>query len=244
MSRLLSPSAPPRLALARRRAALRASSGGGIMFVVAMTLAVLAGLGAWALQSAALEVRMAGYERQNTQTHYISEYGVLAAMQNLDPTHAQAIIPGAVGGVNGTRPTCVSAPTQYDTSSTCLARACWVWLNAQSAISLANSSYTYPATGTPYAIDPSSTTAAGSLGYTAMQGDFTVEMTEPAQASSASQPGTSGQAFYWVTLSSYGQTNLALDAGSTASFNSQGDETLRSRVLVGPVPPVNVTTCP
>jgi hypothetical protein len=214
------------------------------MFVVAMTIAVLAGLGAWALQSASLEVRMAGYERQNTQTHYISEYGVLAAMQNLDPTHAQAILPGAITGVGGTRPTCISAPTQYDTNATCLAKACWVWLNAQSTINAANSVYQYPASGSPYAIDPSSTTTSGSFGYTSMQGDFTVEMTEPAQASSAAQAGTAGQAFYWVTLSSYGQTGLNSDAGVTAQFNSQGDETLRSRVLVGPVPAVTITTCP
>ena len=49
------------------------------MFVVAMTIAVLGAIGMWAIQSAALEVRMAGFGRQATQTHYLAEYGALAA---------------------------------------------------------------------------------------------------------------------------------------------------------------------
>ncbi len=75
----------PSLGAAKTRAFRRATSAGGTMFVVAMTLAVLSTIGAWALQSAALEVRMAGYERQSTQTHYLAEYGVMAAMQDLSP---------------------------------------------------------------------------------------------------------------------------------------------------------------
>src|SRR5580704_882781 len=83
---------PCALPRAKRRASRRRTSAGGTMFVVAMTLAVLSTIGAWALQSAALEVRMAGYERQNTQTHYLAEYGVLAAMQDLQAPQLKAFL--------------------------------------------------------------------------------------------------------------------------------------------------------
>ena len=58
----LSPNdAPP--AAGRRR--------GAVMFVVAMTIAVLASVGMYALAAASSEVRTSGNERQNTQTHYL-----------------------------------------------------------------------------------------------------------------------------------------------------------------------------
>ncbi len=71
------------LALAKRRAALRRREGGAVMFVVAMTLAVLASVGIYALAAAATEVRTSGNERQNTQTHYLAEYGVLGAAREM-----------------------------------------------------------------------------------------------------------------------------------------------------------------
>jgi Tfp pilus assembly protein PilX len=240
----LSSPASVSLAGAKRRASSRASSGGAVMFVVAMTITVLAALGAWALQSASLEVRMAGYERQNTQTHYISEYGVLAAMQTLNATYAPAILPVAVTGVNGTRAQCLSAPTQNNASASCMAKACFRWSTSQGTMNIFNPSYVNPATSAPYAIDPSAVTGTtpGSFGLTSMQGDFAVEMTEPAQG--PAQAGTSGMYFYWVTLTSYGKTQQTTSPNSTALYDSEGDEVLRTRVLAGPIPPLNVTTCP
>src|SRR5438270_382285 len=47
------------------------------------------GLSAFALQASSMEIKTAGYERQSSQTHYLSEYGVLAAMQNMTPATAQ-----------------------------------------------------------------------------------------------------------------------------------------------------------
>jgi len=238
------PHPSPQLAGAKRRAASRASSDGAVMFVVAMTITVLAALGAWALQSAAMEVRMAGYERQNTQTHYLSEYGVLAAMQSLNATYAPAILPVAVVGVGGVRAQCLSAPTQNNASASCMAKACFRWSASQSTLNIYNTAYTYPATAAPYAIDPSSVTGTtpGSFGLTSMQGDFAVELTEPVQG--PAQAGTSGMNFYWVTLTSYGKTQQSTSPNNTALYNSEGDEVLRTRVLAGPIPALNVTTCP
>ena len=71
------------LALAKRRAALRRREDGAAMFIVAMTLAVLASVGVYALAAAATEVKTSGNERQNTQTHYLSQYGVLGVAHEM-----------------------------------------------------------------------------------------------------------------------------------------------------------------
>ena len=63
------------------------------MFIVAMTLAVLASVGVYALAAAANEVRTSGNERQNTQTHYLAEYGVLGAAHEM--TGKRAFLPQA-----------------------------------------------------------------------------------------------------------------------------------------------------
>jgi len=54
------------------------------MFIVAMTLAVIAMMGIYALQMASTEVKTAGYIRQQLQTQYLSVYGVAAATQALN----------------------------------------------------------------------------------------------------------------------------------------------------------------
>jgi hypothetical protein len=65
----------------------RRSERGAIVFVVAMTLAVLASLGLFALVAASGEVKTAGYGRQNLQSHYLAESGVVATafLLNADP---------------------------------------------------------------------------------------------------------------------------------------------------------------
>jgi hypothetical protein len=53
------------------------------MFIVAMTLAVIAAMGIYALQMASTEIKTAGFIRQQIQTQYLSEYGVASTTQAL-----------------------------------------------------------------------------------------------------------------------------------------------------------------
>jgi hypothetical protein len=62
-----------------RRLRARTRERGGVLFIIAMTMAVLASLGIYALNTAAAEIKMAGYERQSTMSHYISEYAISGA---------------------------------------------------------------------------------------------------------------------------------------------------------------------
>ena len=221
------------------------------MFVVAMTLAVLSTIGAWALQSAALEVRMAGYERQSTQTHYLAEYGVMAAMQDMSPGVAGNIIatamcgaPTSGGGV--THAACTSVPC-LNFATTPVSSTCTEIAVVQP---VAHTCYRWEATSMPSGFVPSSTASLmdssdggvggtpGSLGATNMTGTFSVEVTEVANAPPASGfSANSSAAFYWATVTSYGRTT------ATGSISSEGDEQLRARLEIGPIPPVAKGSC-
>jgi hypothetical protein len=212
------------------------------MFVVAMTIAVLGSIGAWAVQSAALEVRMAGYERQNTQTHYLAEYGILSASQDLGPGYAQQLVGLAVCGTGGTREACNNAQWSVaDPNATTLSKSCHRWTNATQA-----TTQFIPSGMTP--LDSADGGGApGSFGVSNTVGDFNVELTEVAQGPTVSgtSGGPTGMFFYYVTLTSDGKTQQALSGTNYAAFyGSEGDEQLRSRVVVGPMPQINLTGCP
>jgi hypothetical protein len=245
----MSPFLPPLpLPQAKRRALRRRTASGGTMFVVAMTLAVLSTIGAWALQSAALEVRVAGYERQSTQTHYLAEYGVVATMQDVNPSVATVPLGLATCGSSGTYSACLSIPcldfTQSPPRSTCGEIANPVPLVSHSCLRLegatATTSEFMPSNMNPLdSSDGGISGTPGSLGPTNVSGNFSAEITEigPAPPSSGFSQGTQSNAgFYWATLTSFGQTTTA--AGAV----SQGNEQLRARVEIGPITPLG--NCP
>jgi len=77
------------LTLAKVRSSRRRDEAGAALFIVSMTLAVLASVGIYALAAASNEVRTSGYERQNTQTHYLASYGILGTAHEISSTKAQ-----------------------------------------------------------------------------------------------------------------------------------------------------------
>jgi hypothetical protein len=177
---------------------------------------------------------MAGYERQNAQTHYLAEYGVLGAMQNLSPDYAPTWLGYALCGLNGAIETCNSNPwIAADPSASSMGKSCHRWSSAQAVTSQYIPSSLVP-------LDPADAGVAGSLGITNMVGDFNVELTEVAQGPPVTGTSAAGnQYFYWVTLQSVGKTQQALQGNNyTAYYGSEGDEQLRSRVQVGPIPQV------
>ena len=239
--------APPAAPLfsAKRRALRRRGAAGGTMFVVAMTLAVLSTIGAWALQSAALEVRMAGYERQSTQTHYLAEYGVIAVMQDVSPTGnaTQQILNTALCGSNGTHAACASIPCiNFSTSPVSALAGC---TEITSVLPVAKSCFRWEgatSVGAPLDVgDGGLSGVPGSLGATSTIGNISAEITELVDAPPTSGNSTSctqgGMCSYWVTVTSYGQTSTA--AGAT----SQGTEQLRARLAIGPIPTINLGQC-
>ncbi|MGH7270110.1 MAG: hypothetical protein ACREJ3_06725, partial [Polyangiaceae bacterium] len=167
------------LAGAKARASRRAREAGAVMFIVAMTISVLASVGIYALAAASNEVAMSGNERQNTQTHYLAGDAVVATSRLLAGIQGSSIYNLMNLSPSTWCPSLASlpptAPTKY--------RACRLFSGAADLAKLISTpapSFVDAYSGTtPYAAG----FAPGSLGPTPMNGDFSVELTEPANTS-------------------------------------------------------------
>ncbi len=160
--------------LAKRRALRRAKSGGAIIFIVAMTLAVLASLGLYALTAASNEVKTSGYERQAAQTQYLAEYAILAASQRIDP----GVAAGYLADLSN------ASRSQYNVAlphNGCYGLA-GVAANTPQASrfcqKLQSSDFVNPEWAVA-PLAPSTVATPGSLGATNFTGDFAIEVTAP-----------------------------------------------------------------
>jgi hypothetical protein len=217
------------LALAKRRVARRRREDGAVMFIVAMTLAVLASVGIYALAAAATEVRTSGNERQNTQTHYLAQYGILGAAREMAGSRALFTVrlmkTATLQDTN-----CVSLP---GVPAGTPAAAC-VRMGSKD---LANNAWgptlsTYGST-TAFAngVPP------GSFGTVPMNGDFFVELTEPMQLADPARYSTNVNAcFAQITATSIGFTQPGSPTPA-ALFGAEGIETQRARLVAGPLIP-------
>jgi hypothetical protein len=220
------------LALAKIRARRRHREEGAAMFLVAMTMAVLASVGIYALSAASLEVKTSGNERQNTQTHYLAEYGVIGAMHELTSTKAQFYM-----GLMITNPdTCLSLPgVPPPPTGDPLTRACRRLADTELGQQWTAGSITVAYTSAP--LTPGA--SPGSFGATPMAGHFFVELTDPVELSAPSRYATDlNFCFIQLTASSTGitqpwQTIAAADPA--AQFTGEGVEMQRARIVAGPV---------
>ena len=97
----------------------RRQERGAVLFIVAMTLAVLASLGLYALAASTNEMRQAGYERVNTQSHYMSEFAAVAAANSIDYQTAQTYV-NMANDVSKRDKNCISLPAINSANSTLL----------------------------------------------------------------------------------------------------------------------------
>ncbi len=70
----------------------RANERGAAIFVVVMVLTMLTAIGVFAMRAASLATTTSGYDRQNTQNHYVGEYGLLCAVTELSTTRRSAYV--------------------------------------------------------------------------------------------------------------------------------------------------------
>jgi hypothetical protein len=230
----------PRSRAARLRAKRRARSDGGIVFIVSMTVAVLAATGMYALRAASMEVRTSGFERQSAQTHYLAEYGVLGATQEVNGTKAQLYL-----GLMVQQPDqgCQSLAPVFSVpgaAQSIMSKACRrmgatelgnTWKNGNAQIPVLN----------PYGGLPS---LPGSLGSAPITGDFFIELTDPTQvAPPAGFDLKLGLCFTQMTVSATGMTQPMVNGQTaywgvtpdTGIFSNEGLETARARIIGGPI---------
>jgi hypothetical protein len=228
---LMHPRLDAALAQAKARARRRRRGQGAALFIVAMVLAVLASVGAYALAAASTEMRTAGNERQNTQTHYLAEYGVLGTASELIATKAQFYL-----GLMLSNPDagCVSLPG-VQAANDIMLRACRRLPSAELGAAWAmNPAVDKFGGNTPYqsGVDP------GSLGPTPLHGDFFVELTAPTMANAPPRYALDLHfCFIQLTASAVGvtQPNWVQDASQAALYGGEGLETQRARIVAGPV---------
>ena len=228
----------PSLATARVRARRRARQDGAAMFIVAMTLAVLGSVGVFALAAAATEVRTSGNERQNTQTHYMTEYGIIGAAHEitgavakwqlgvmLDPTHRDGLKAGS------TNAPCLALQNVPSTADA-MTLACRRLGSAELGGGWSPAAITVPyASTTPL----QSNVTPGSLGPIPMQGDFFVELTDPWKANTPSRYALDlNFCFIEMTVTAGGITE-PIFTDNTAVVAGKGIEMQRARLVAGPM---------
>jgi Tfp pilus assembly protein PilX len=207
-----------RVLYARVRA--RRQQEGAILFVVAMTLALLGALGVYAMSGATSEIKTSGYERQATQSHYVSEYGTIAMLDAFSPANAsyfdaQMLTSPSVSQCRSAMPAgspvtpvsqrCAKVPQEY-------------FATAWKANGKVN--------GSADAFKNDSLTAASTA---TLVPRFTSEITEP--ITGGFQPGfdvNNGKCFRRYTITTFGQLSTA---GETRTLSR---EVGRARVTAGP----------
>jgi hypothetical protein len=239
--------------LARARARKRQREGGAVIFILAMTLAILISMGSFAMRAASSEIRTSGFLRQATQTQYLAEYGVLGAANEVqgakaqlyvqlmldpvrrdhlpDPTDPRNVSAGRVG----IRCPSISAVPEGASELSLACRRIPSAEFAQSWTALSTAVTTPRQALVQY--DVTNPRVPGSLGAAAVVGNFTVELTDPGNA--ASPPGFDtrlGLCFTEVTATATGLTFPQLGAGKDlAIYTGQTVASSRARLVVGPI---------
>jgi hypothetical protein len=207
-----------------RGRARRSGERGATLFVVVLVITLLMGIGAFAARSAHLATAASGSERQMVQARYVAEYGLMFATAKLSNPAAQSFLytmahPTSTTVCYGQNPAAGVMPD----------RTCYQMLAADLTQEL----------GTSYNVcDPVNAGNPGSLGMSNTECDFRVELSDLSEGVVVPGNAKSALKFWYVTGTSTGQVRLVnlgvgtLDAKSAESTQTQ---TLRSRILVGPI---------
>lgn len=202
------------------RARTRREQRGAILFVVAMTLALLGALGVYALGAATSEIKTSGYGRASAQTHYISELGTVAMLDAFSPANASYFDAQMLLPANAQDP-CKSAVAAGASEVTAIAQRCAkvpqgyfqnAWKNQGSAST---------------AVLRDDSLSPGTVKRSSAR--VTSELTDP--ITGGFQPGfdvNNGKCFRRYTITTYGQL---MNADETQTV---GREIGRARVTTGP----------
>lgn len=227
--------------LARARA--RKRSRGAALFVVLVVIVMLTGLGIFTTRSAMLTTTTSGAARQMTQTHYVTEYALGLTVGELSSARKEAYVRSAALTPD---PLCYTPLPNSNVQNPVPNATCYRFGYADLKKQV-QASQGLAATGDllePAIPNPSNPSGGvpGSLGYADLQGSFLVEMTDIAPASppvaGMDMASTSIQ-FYAVTLTAVGQVrprSSVVNAVDPSTATAAGFDTLRSHVVVGPLP--------
>lgn len=221
---------PSRLAVARARR--RKTSRGAIMFIVAMTLTLLAAMGAYALTMASVEVKTSGFVRQSIQTHYLGEWGILGATEELgtDGDHIRSF---SITNPSTSCPSLAGVPAfgAGTPPTTALDEACLMLRSAQlTDPTKVNPMSPLAAATPPLPVRPwLSAASPGDLSIP-VSGDFVIEYTDPVDLVAENTSTNNDMVMQKMTV-----TVTGLTAQADGGVAGEGIETQRVRVNFGPI---------
>jgi hypothetical protein len=202
-----------------------------------MTLTMLAAVGVFSIRAASLAAAASGYDRQNTQNHYVGEYGMLGAVAEMSTSRQNFYR----NKLNKGEEQCAANRGVISSGG----KVPCLRLTAGEVQKNVSDNFSgrplFEATNTS-----GSTITPGSLGPGDLDGDFLVEITDPWQGppvAGSDLAGSGPKGYYLqVTLTSTGQvrpsgpTNCQ-NVGGTVDVKGQvaGNETGRALVLIGPI---------
>ena len=205
-----------------------ASQRGAAVFVVMLVALLLSALGMFAIRSASLATLASGYNRQMSQTHYMTEYGVLAMASELTSQGAQNYVDEAWSGKHDGECDSVAGVT----NSTCFVVYYGDLEMRVKGYNVQNDM-----------LIPKSGVFPGSLGPADLEGDLVIELTDvhevgqPVEGMDLAQPG--GPKYYSVTISATGHVrptaanpNICADVASRAVA---GIQMSRAHMIIGPL---------
>ena len=224
------------------RARRRRGQRGAVMFIVAMTLAVIGAMGVYALQMASTEVRTAGFVRQQVQTEYLNQFGGTALQQSLNTVGPQLntimtqMPDGACYSLYGIPSFATLAAGSNQQSSACH-RADAVELGGY--VNLPG----LPVTLLPAYGGANSDSTRGAVGIP-LSPFFYAEITDPTPRQAPAKYATNATSpicFIDVTVSSLGMTPTPpivnpVNPSDSTSLLTEGFEMGRGRMVFGPLP--------
>lgn len=242
-------STTPRSAALRRRltrARARRDSAGAAMFIVAITLALLAAMGVYGLSATAVDVRSAGHLRQSAQAQAAAEHALMLTADSFTPGTSAEIIRAMQSGrttsnVDVQATNCKTAnPFNITTNAEYrAAQACLAWNASEMArISSGVNRWRDGATGSyfePSNANTFSTFSPQSFGDVPQRPFVRVEITNPVDVPPPPGTGLNDRfTFTQVTVTTFVDMKNATDLTTAKALPAESVVQGRGRITVGP----------
>jgi len=201
------------------------------MFIVATTMALVGLMGLFAIASATREVRVAGFIRQSTQAHTLSQATIQASAAYLDPNYAGPMIhdyaTGRLAGVATTNCLSSAPPGITNISNDTLASTC---LRVMDNDMSSKMSTNWISSSNLNGSDPSPRT-----GYKTLATETGFEITYPHQQA-CPYAVSPGMHCYRATVTTFAQVTSGAPPGPAplTGYDIQKTEMGRGHLLVGP----------
>ena len=214
---------------ARRARAQR----GAAVFIVVLVITMLTGIGVFAVRSSILATTASGYDRQMIQTHYITEYAVLAAASELSTDRRDAYVRRMTKLDDCPNFTDCKCKSIKGASALISNSTCYIFGYGDLEAQLGTSNKFVTPTDNS---DPSNK-IPGSLGHGDLSADFRVEMTDLAPADrpiAGHDPNNQAVALQFVSVTLNAVGHVRPGGGSDKAAASM--EQARAHLIVGPLP--------